>query len=117
MSHPGWIDDLFAAIDAEDAERFVSHLTDDAEFRLGNLPPVQGRESIHAAVSGFWSSIQSSSHEIEEVWQTPQGVMCRGKVRYVRHDGSDVTIPFANVFHMAGERISRYLVYGDFSEL
>lgn len=117
MPHPPWIDDLIDAIDAADADRFVSFLTDDAEFRMGNAPSIQGREAIHAAVTGFWQSIDGSEHEIEEVWTPPQGVLLRGTVRYVRQDGSRLTVPFANVFHLRGKKILRYLVYADLSEL
>lgn len=117
MPHPSWIDDLVAAIDAADADRFVSFLTDDAEFRMGNAPSIHGRDAIHAAVTGFWQSIDSSEHEIEEVWTTPDGVLVRGVVSYVRHDGTGLTVPFANVFHMDDDEIRRYLVYADLSEL
>lgn len=117
MSEPAWIDDLFTAIDAADAERFVSFLTEDATFRMGNAPAVHGREAIGAAVTGFWESIRSSSHEIEEVWTTPEGVLVRGIVSYTRLDGGGLTVPFANVFHLTNGKIRDYLVYADLSEL
>ena len=37
---------LFAAVDGRDLERFGSYLTDDAVFRFGSAPPVQGRSAI-----------------------------------------------------------------------
>lgn len=117
MPHPPWIDDLFAAIDAADADAFVSFLTEDARFRMGNAPAIGGREAIRAAVTGFWQSIDSSEHEIGEVWSPPQGVLVRGTVSYVRLDGSGLTVPFANVFHLRGQKIVRYQVYADVSEL
>lgn len=117
MPRPAWIDDLVAAIDAADADRFVSFLTEDAEFHMGNAPAIHGRDAIHSAVTGFWGSIDSSEHDIEEVWTTPEGVLLRGTVSYVRQDGTGLTVPFANVFHLDDGKIRRYLVYADVSEL
>ncbi len=39
--------------------------------------------------------------------------MCEGLVTYTRLDGSQVTIPFVNVFYLRGDKIARYLIYID----
>ena len=53
---------LFAAIDAKDAASFVSYLTEDAVFRFGSAPAVQGREAIREAVDGFFAPIAGCRH-------------------------------------------------------
>ena len=39
--------------------------------------------------------------------------MCEGLVTYTRLDGSQVAIPFVNVFYLRGDQIARYLIYID----
>lgn len=117
MTKPAWLDDLFTAIDGKDGERFVSHLCDDGDFRFGNAEPVHGREAIRDAVVGFFSAIDALSHELQDVWVCPDAVICRGRVTYTRMDGSRLTVPFANVFKMRGEKIADYAIYIDTSQL
>ena len=108
-----WWDRLFAIIDARDADGFVAALTADAEFRFGNAPAVRGREAIRAAVAGFFSAIAACRHRLLASWDSPGTTVCEGEVTYTRHDGSTVTLPFANVFELRGDRIASYRIYID----
>ncbi len=112
-----WWQRLFECIDARDTAGFVAFLTDEAEFRFGSAEPIQGKAVIAAAVDGFFGSIQGSRHRIEHTWHDNETRVCHGAVRYTRHDGSQVTVPFANVFYMDGERVSRYLIHIDLAPL
>jgi len=96
---------------------FASHLSDDATFQLGNADAVTGRAAIEEAVAGFFGSIGGISHQLLESWVLPDAVICSGTVTYTRHDGSRLTVPFANVFKMHGNLIRKYVVYVDISEL
>ena len=58
----GFLDNLFSAIDAKDAERFASFIVEDGEFRFGSAPVVKGRDGIAQAVSAFFDSIDGLSH-------------------------------------------------------
>ncbi len=116
-STPGWVAGVFAAIDAKDAAAFASYLTADAVFRFGNMPGVQGREAIEAAVGGFFQSIAALRHELAEVWTGPGVVVSHGTVCYTRHDGSQLTVPFADIFRCEGEKVRDYLIFIDTSQL
>lgn len=117
MNLRAWIDALFSAIDRRDAERFVGFLTEDACFAFGNLPAVAGRAAIRDFVAGFFAGIRAVSHRVPDVWQADDTVICRGEVTYTRHDGSTLTVPFANVLRMAGDRVRDYRIYADASAL
>jgi hypothetical protein len=39
--------------------------------------------------------------------------VCEGLVTYTRLDGSQVIVPFVNVFYLRGDKIARYLIYID----
>ena len=113
----GRIDALFAAIDRKDANRFVEYLTDDAVFRFGSAPAVQGRAAIEQAVSGFFSTIDGCRHKLTASWTGPETFACEGEVTYRRHDGSEITLPFADVFDLRGEMICGYRIYIDIAPL
>ena len=111
------IRELLATVDRMDADGFVSFLTEDATFRFGNAEAVTGRAAIREAVAGFFGSIAALSHHIERIWTGPEAVACDGEVTYVRHDGLEIRLPFADVFVMREGKISEYLIYIDISPL
>lgn len=112
-----WLPGLFASIDAKDTERFLGFLTENATFRFGSAPAACGREAIAQAVGAFFDSIAGLSHTITNVWTGPGTVMCEGEVCYTRHDGKQVTVPFADAFDMQGDKISGYRIYIDMAPL
>lgn len=114
---PGRIEELFSAIDSNDAKRFVEFLTDDAVFRFGSAPAVHGRDAIEQAVSGFFSTISGCRHALHTSWTGPDSFACEGEVTYTRLDGSEVTLPFADIFDLRGEKISGYRIYVDVAPL
>lgn len=117
MNRRDWIDALFAAIDRQDADAFAGFVTEDARFCFGNQPAVEGRAAIRDFVAGFFSSIRAVSHRVPDVWQADDTVICRGEVRYTRHDGSTLTVPFANVLLLQGDEVRDYRIYIDASAL
>ena len=117
MSDTSFVVPLFRSIDAMDASRFASFLTEDAVFRFGNGPEVSGREAIRATVAGFFGMIAGLEHRISDTWAQPGAVICRGEVTYTRKDGTKLTVPFADVFGMRGESVADYRIYMDASPL
>lgn len=111
------LQDLFAAIDARDAERFVSYLTADAIFRFGSTPQVAGRQAIREAVDAFFASIAGLSHSVSNSLAAGNTLICEGEVTYTRHNGSTITLPFADAFEFDNGLISHYKIYMDISPL
>jgi ketosteroid isomerase-like protein len=108
---------LFAAIDAKDSAAFVSYLTDGAVFRFGSAPAVRGRAAIQAAVDGFFGTIAGCSHSIARSVCEGETLICEGDVTYRRHDGTEITLPFTNVFEYVGDLIDQYKIYIDIGPL
>ena len=117
MPTPNWIRELFQTIDNNDPAGFASFLTPDASFVFANAEPVSGKDAARQAVAGFLSSIKAIRHEVFDTWQQPDAVICHGRVTYTRHDSSQLSVPFANVFKMRDGLIRDYLIYVDASEL
>jgi ketosteroid isomerase-like protein len=108
---------MFAAIDAKDGAAFVAYLTEDAVFRFGSAPPVQGRDAIQAAVDGFFGTIAGCSHSISNTLRQDDTLVCEGVVTYRRHDGSEIALPFTDVFEYDGSLIAHYKIYIDVGPL
>lgn len=111
------IPELFESIDNQDMDTFLGFLDEDVAFRFGNMPEVQGKENVREAIGGFYDSIQSLSHQVDEVFGKKKAIACNGTVTYTRHDSSKLSVPFANIFKLNGKLIGEYYIYVDISEL
>ena len=114
---PAWVQTLFQALDAFDANTFASFLTEDAIFVFGNADPLKGKLTIRDGVAAFFASIAAIRHDLIETWAVPDAIICRGTVHYTRHNGTQLQVPFANVFKLRNERIQEYLIYIDNTQL
>ena len=108
---------MFAAIDTKGGAAFVSFLTEDAVFRFGSAPPVQGRDAIQAAVEGFFTTIAGCAHNIIRTLGEDDTLVCEGVVTYTRHDGSEIALPFTDVFEYEGSLVAHYKIYIDIGPL
>ncbi len=117
MSREEWIRELFSSIDKLDIKKFTSFLTEDVTFRLGNAEAVSGKGTVEAMVGGFFGSINGMRHEIFEIWEHPNTIICHGNVTYIRKDSSELSVPFANILKLENDLIKEYLVYIDISQL
>lgn len=112
-----WIKRVFTSVDAKDTETFLSFLDDKGEFRFGNMPAAVGKKAMRNAVDAFFANIKGLRHEILETWRHAGTVICEGRVTYTRIDGSEVTLPFANIWRMRNNLIKEYLIYIDIQPL
>lgn len=112
----GW-ERLFASIDRRDAGEFVRYFTPMGEFRFGNAPAVVGCERIRDAVAGFFAMIAACRHRLIDCWIGPEQAVGEGEVTYTTPAGAVITVPFVNVFTLAGTQIASYRIYIDNSPL
>lgn len=117
MNRTEWVADLLRCVDAKDTDAWLDYLTPDACFRFGNAAVIEGTSAIRPAITAFFASISALRHDLAETWTHPDAVICRGQVTYTRLDDSTLSIPFANILKLDGDRIRDYLVYADTSEL
>lgn len=109
--------DLFAAIDAMDTPGFLAMLTPSAVFRFGSSPAVHGKDAIGSAVDQFFATIAGIRHDVARQIDDGPILACEGAVTYTRHDATEITLPFANVFELDGDLICGYRVYVDIGPL
>jgi ketosteroid isomerase-like protein len=108
---------LFEGIDNKDIKYFSSNLDEDVFFRFGNMPGIKGKAPATEAVRNFFDSISSLSHQIDNTWSYGDTIICNGTVTYTRKDQSSLSVPFADIFIMKGDKVSEYLIYADISGL
>lgn len=111
------LDALFSAIDDKNTDAFLGFLTDDARFRFGSAPEVRGRAAIRDAVNGFFGTIASSQHQLDQIIVDGTTLVCEGVVNYRRLDDQEIMVPFVDVLEYAGDRISAYKIYIDIRPL
>jgi ketosteroid isomerase-like protein len=116
-AHAFNFEDLFASIDAMDTEGFLSFIAEDGLFRFGSSPPVHGHAGIRQAVESFFATFAGLRHEVTCLIREGDRVACEGAVTYTRHDGSTITLPFANIFGLRQGLIGTYHVYIDIAPL
>jgi limonene-1,2-epoxide hydrolase len=109
--------EVFMAIDSFDSDKFVSCMTEDAAFRFGNMPAVEGKDNIRNFVAGFFQSIKAIKHDQLEIWEADGVKLMNGRVTYTRHDDSILSVFFANTFKMKGDKVKDYFIFVDTSEL
>lgn len=112
-----WLKKLFQAIDNQNVQEFAEFLCDDVAFTHGNNPAVVGREEVAAFVSGFFSSIDSLSHSLQQVIERDDSVVCNGIVNYKRANGSTLMVPFCNWLTLKEGLVKDYRIFVDSSEL
>ena len=111
------LEELFAAIDSRNTDAFLEFLTEDGAFRFGSAPTIHGRDNIRGVLNDFFASIAGLQHTIGNVIASGDTLICEGTVEYERLDSRAVSIPFANVFEYAGQRIAEYKIYIDIGPL
>ncbi|HEY9050763.1 MAG TPA: nuclear transport factor 2 family protein [Gammaproteobacteria bacterium] len=112
-----WIHDLFTSIDNKNTDEFSRFLTEDVQFRFGNLPVTQGKSAVTEQVDYFFNSLKTLKHTINDFWLMDDAISCHGTVTYTRHDNSKLTIPFCNIFKINMQGIFEYLIFADVSNL
>lgn len=111
------VDALSKALDGKQLEEVLSYLTDDCVFVAGNGEAVIGKENIKQVYEAFFPAVQSTKHDVSDIFEAGDKLVHRGHVTYTRLDGSQLTVPFCDVFKMKGGLIAEYTIYIDWSEL
>lgn len=114
---PGWLIDMYAAVDVFDLNTFLTFVSPDCAFYFANAEPIYGHEAIRAALSGLFAALKAISHHDLEAWVTPDATICSGRVTYTRPDDSQLTVPFAVIFKLDHQLVYDYRIFVDNSQL
>jgi ketosteroid isomerase-like protein len=113
-----WPADFFRDADSLQLPRLVAWFSDDIEVRFGNQPAIHGKAAATEAFRAFWSNISGMRHVRDVLVQAGDMAAQFSQVTYVRHDGSEATMPVASHLRRVGEgRIDRLWIMIDMAPL
>jgi ketosteroid isomerase-like protein len=108
--------ELLAALDARDPDTALTFLAEDIAFRFCSAEASVGRAAVASAAATMAGVVASMSHKMLAVWATGEpdpAVICETAVTYVRHDGSEVTLPCVSIFRVRDGLVADYRIYMD----
>ena len=104
---------LFARGEAFDSQGFIDFFTDRPVYQFGNFPVCFDKESIKASVKAFFGAVSALYHDIKMLWEVGEVVVVEMDVTYWRLDGSQVTLPCADIFRFEGDQVSELRIFMD----
>ena len=99
----------------QSSERYVTFLTESAQFRFGNLDTLVGHKAIKDSLVDFCQQVKSIYHDIKREWEIGDVVFLDMEVTYYRLDGIAVTLPVMDFFQFKGNLIQELGIYMDIS--
>lgn len=102
-----------AALDA-DALAELFH-PEAGSFRIGSLPPVEGREPVREFFKQFFAMgmFTTMKHEMIEVHDLPDVLVYEARVTYTRPNGSTLSVPYVNKIRYRDGLFASYRVFID----
>jgi len=105
---------VFTVVDAMDLAALGEMFTDEGSLVFANRPALIGPDAIRDGVGRFYDSIAGLSHTILAEWTVGADTVIELTVTYRRHDGGEVTIPVATMWHLDPcGKFDSYRVYFD----
>jgi len=108
---------LMAAVELNASDEYVSHFTDDAVYKVGNAEAVVGPESIRRLAASVIHLIEKVSHDVRNIWELGDTLICEMELRYLRKDGKTVTVPNLTIVRFEGDRVRSYQAFLDASSV
>jgi hypothetical protein len=109
------INDLCAAADAADGQRFASFFGPDATFRFGNGELLSGRDAIAASTAATVDAIWPMRHRVEQVAEVGRQLFCRFTILVAPPDAPELELPCVTVVQLDDRLIVDYRVHMDIS--
>lgn len=106
--------EVFAVVDSMDVQSLSELFADNGSLVFANRPALVGPAEIREGVGCFYDTIAGLKHTIVAEWTFGADTVLELTVTYRRHDGGEVTIPVATLWHADHTgKLDRYRVYFD----
>jgi predicted SnoaL-like aldol condensation-catalyzing enzyme len=102
---------------AKNLDDFMGFFTDDAKYKFGNAPVMTGKPAIKEFAANARKRVKFVTHDIKNMWEIGDVVICEMDINYHRLDDSVVSLPCTDIFRMDGNLIRDMQVYVDVSPL
>ena len=84
---------LLAGFDTKNVEVYGTFLANDCVMQSNNNPPVEGKAAILQGLSYYWSTFDSLTHDLLNIYGTDSSFVLEALNHYKRNDGKVVTVP------------------------
>ena len=101
-----WLTKSYSKTDSLDVVAFGNGLSKDASFKMGNMPPVTGKEAILENIASFWKTIKGMNHNFINVFSVDNKIILEAIVDYVSMDDSKASLPCVTIIERDGEGLS-----------
>ncbi len=115
MSNIDTIKHLIKLFEAMKVDEFLSLLTEDAEYRFGNYPAVTGPEGIREFAKPVMQMFKTVTHDIKDMWEFGDKVICEMDVTYTRQDGKVSTVPCLDIIQLENGKVKQLQAFIDAS--
>ncbi len=96
-------------------DEFANYFTEDAVYKVGNNPPIIGRDRIRESSVRFRQAIKGIVHNIKQIWEMGNTVVVELDVTYTRNDDKVVNLPCLDVIELEGDKFKAIHIYIDLS--
>ncbi|ARV59174.1 hypothetical protein BZZ01_11510 [Nostocales cyanobacterium HT-58-2] len=88
-----WYLAYLQAIDTKNVEVYGTFLADDCVMQSNNNSPVQGKADILQSLSYYWTTFDSLTHDLLNIYGSDSSFVLEALNHYKRNDGKVITIP------------------------
>lgn len=100
-----------------DIAAFFDFFAEDCIFRMGNNPPIVGRENIANWVAEYLGSVAGMQHHVIEEWHSGNVAALRVDVTYTMRSGDKITLPAVTRTTVDNEKVTEYFIFIDASPI
>lgn len=87
-----WYLAYLQAVDTKNVEVYGTFLADDCVMKSNNNAPVQGKAAILQSLSYYWTTFDSLTHDLLNIYGTDSCFVLEALNHYKRNDGKVLTI-------------------------
>lgn len=88
-----WYLAYLQAIDTKNVEVYGTFLAEDCVMQSNNNPSVQGKAAILQGLSDYWTTFDSLTHDLLNLYGTDSSFVLEALNHYKRNDGKVITVP------------------------
>ena len=106
---------LFAAVESNNVDEYVTYFTPDAIYKISNADPVIGPQGIREFALPVMQMFKSVSHNIIQMWELEETIICEMEVIYIRNDDKVFKLPCLDIIRLRGDKIQELQAFIDAS--
>lgn len=88
-----WYLAYLQAIDTKNVEVYGTFLAEDCVMQSNNNPSVQGKAAILQGLSDYWTTFDSLTYDLLNLYGTDSSFVLEALNHYKRNDGKVITVP------------------------